>query len=172
MKIFLYRILVIGSAMVAAVLPLGAAYIWLWAVVLAWKIFGLAGVSAVLAASLWGLVRLLRSSRAKRLEGYFRACRGATLADLNRIDEAREQLDAAEVVLTRVADPHLLAALELHRGHVACALARQTSGGSLRHAVLRSAETALGVHANRRSDDTRFAHRALSAGTSSSTSPR
>ncbi len=63
MQKFLSRALMIGSAMVAAVLPLGAAYIWLWAVVLAWKIFGLAGVSAVLAASLWGLVRLLRSSR-------------------------------------------------------------------------------------------------------------
>ncbi len=63
MKKFLYRILVIASAMAAAVLPLCAAYAWLWGVVLAWQIFGLAGVSAVLAVSLWGLVRLLRSSR-------------------------------------------------------------------------------------------------------------
>ena len=59
----LYRMLVIGGVIGALVLPLGGAYAWLWAIVLAWKIFGLAGVSAVLAASLWGLVRLIRSSR-------------------------------------------------------------------------------------------------------------
>ena len=63
MQKFLYRALMIGSVIGATVLPLVAAYAWLWAVVLAWKIFGLAGVSAVLATSLWGLVRLLRSSR-------------------------------------------------------------------------------------------------------------
>ena len=63
MKKFLYRILVISSVIGAVVLPLGAAYVWLWAIVLAWKIFGLAGVSTVLAISFWGLVRLLRSSR-------------------------------------------------------------------------------------------------------------
>ncbi len=63
MKKFLYRNLVICIVTGAVVLPLVSAYVWLWAIALAWKIFGLAGVSAVLAISFWGLVRLLRSSR-------------------------------------------------------------------------------------------------------------
>jgi hypothetical protein len=112
-----------------------------------------------------------QSSRAVgdvRIEGIFEGMRGAVLASLDLVDEARAAFTSAHQLLA--ANPYFRSVIEVHEGHLALAEAREAGPGSTADALVEAAarrivraeacdgETAPLV---RRSDDARIAVRIL-----------
>jgi tetratricopeptide (TPR) repeat protein len=115
--------------------------------------------------------RLSRAAGDVRVEGVFTGIRGAALASLDLVDEARGAFAVAEELLAPT--PYFAAVIELHRGHLDLAEAREalevgdragaadlTQAASLRLAL--AERDGAGVPALlRRSDDARIAARIL-----------
>jgi predicted ATPase len=69
-------------------------------------------------------VSVIREAHDQRYEGMFLACLGGVQAGQGHLEDANASFEEARTLLTAAEDPLLLAAAELHQGHLEVAVAR------------------------------------------------